>query len=381
MDFRFTEAEAGRRAEFKEFAREKIAPLSRRTDRECRFPRENIEHMAKRGYMGLPIPREWGGEGSDFLSYIFLIEEISAACASTGVILAVHTSVGTFPILMFGTPEQKERYLPLLARGKWLAAFALTEAGAGSDPAAIATTAERRGEHYYLNGSKLFITSGGEADVYTVFATIDREQGRGGITAFLVEKDTPGMVIGKKEKKMGMNGSVTVELLMQDAKVPLGCRLGDEGEGFRIALSLLDGGRIGIAAQGLGIASASIDCALEYTRERRQSGRALADFQGVAFVLADLHTRLEAAKLLVYRAAWLKGEGYPCTKEASMAKVYATDLAMDASSRAISLMGARGATSEYPVERYFRDAKVTQIYEGTNQIQRMVIARELNKQK
>ncbi len=380
MDFRFTEAQVRRRMEFRKFALEEIAPPAFKTDLWHRFPRENIVKMAERGYMGLPIPEEWGGRGADFLSYIFLIEEISAACASTGVILAVHTSVGTFPILMFGTREQKERYLPLLAQGRWLGAFALTEAEAGSDPAAIATTAELREDYYYLNGSKLFITSGGEADIYTVFATIDQERGRKGITAFLLEKDTPGLVIGKKEKKMGLNGSATVELIMQNTKVASRCRLGGEGEGFKIALSLLDGGRIGIAAQGLGIASAAIDYALKYVQEHKQCGRIITDFQGVAFTLADLYSRLEAARLLVYRAAWLKGEGHPCTKEASMAKVYATDLAMDASSKAISLMGARGATSEHPVERYFRDAKITQIYEGTNQIQRMVIARELLRQ-
>ncbi len=377
MIFSFSQQHLQRREEYRNFAREHIAPGAGETDLLHRFPRENIRKMTDRGYMGLPVPSRWGGQGADFLTYILLIEEISRACASTGVILAVHTSVGTFPLLMSGTQEQKERYLSLLATGKWLGAFALTEAQAGSDPSALNTTARLEGDYYFLNGSKLFITNGGEADLYTVFATMDPSQGRRAITAFLVEKDTPGLVIGKNENKMGLNGSATVELILDNARVPVDCRLGDEGGGFRIALSLLDGGRIGIAAQGLGIASASLDYTRDYAVNRQQFGKNIADFQGISFSLADLYTRLEAARLLVYRAACFKNEGISCTKEAAMAKVAATDLAMDASSRAVSVLGARGTTADHPVERYFRDAKITQIYEGTNQIQRMVIGREI----
>lgn len=379
MIFSFSQEHLKRREAYRQFAREHVAPGAGETDRLHRFPRDTIRKMAEQGYMGLPVPSRWGGQGADFLSYILLIEEISRACASTGVILAVHTSVGTFPVLLSGTQEQKEKYLPRLASGEWLGAFALTEARAGSDPSALHTTARLEGDYYYLNGNKLFITNGGEADLYTVFATTGTAEGRKAITAFLLEKDTPGLVIGKNEQKMGLNGSNTVELILDNARVPVNCRLGDEGEGFRIALSLLDGGRIGIAAQGLGIAAASLDYATSYATKREQFGKNIADFQGISFSLADLSTRLEAARLLVYRAAYFKNEGIPCTKEASMAKVSATDLAMDASARAVSVMGARGTTTDHPVERFFRDAKVTQIYEGTNQIQRMVIAREILK--
>lgn len=377
MDFQLTSEHQQRREEYRNFVQDHIKPQAGETDRLKRFPREIIQKMAAKGYMGLPLPQEWGGQGTDFLSYVLLIEEISKACASTGGILSVHTSVGTYPILLFGTSDQKEKYLTRLAKGEWLGAFALTEAQAGSDAGALSATATWDGENYRLNGTKLFITNGGEADLYTVFAKVDPEKGRKSITAFLIEKDTPGLIIGKKEEKMGMNGSPTVELILEDIVVPPANRLGAEGEGFTIALSLLDGGRIGIAAQALGIATASLDYAVHFSSQREQFGRKISDFQAVSFALADLAARLEATKLMVYRAAWLKGIGERCTREASMAKVMATDLAMDASTRAVSLLGGRGGTCDHPVERYFRDAKVTQIYEGTNQIQRLVIAREV----
>ncbi len=377
MNFNLSAHHQRKREEYRQFTQEHIKPRAKEIDEKKMFPREALQEMAARGYMGLPLPREWGGKGDDFLSYVLLIEEISKACPSTGGILSVHTSVGTYPILYYGTETQKNKYLSRLASGEWLGAFALTETQAGSDAGAISTTARLEDEYYYLNGSKVFITNGGEADVYTVFATIDSSIGKKGITAFLVDKDTPGMLIGTKEEKMGLNGSTTVELVFEDARIPLNNRLGKEGEGFPIALSLLDGGRIGIAAQALGIASASLEIALDFTRQREQFGQKLFDFQGVSCTLADYFTRLEAAKLMVYRAGWLKSRGEKCTKESSMAKVMATDLAMDASSKSVSLMGARGGLKEYHVEKYFRDAKVTQIYEGTNQIQRMVIAREV----
>ncbi len=381
MNFNLTSEHIQKREEFRKFVADHIAPNAAEADALHLFPGENIRKMAERGYMGLPIPVEWGGQGSDFFSYIMLIEEISKACASTGVILSVHTSVGSFPLLLYGTEEQKKKYLFRLAKGDWLGGFALTEAQAGSDPGALKVTARYEDGYYYLNGTKLFITNGGEADIYTVFATTDPQKGHRAITAFLVEKDVPGLIIGKNESKMGLNGSATVELIFENAKVPADCLLGEENGGLSIALSLLDGGRIGIAAQGLGIAAASIFYARDYLNENPDFRENKGSCQGAAFAMADLYTRLEAAKMLVYRAAWMKDQGLKCTKEASMAKVTATDLAMDASSKALSLMGYAAATDRHPVERFFRDAKVTQIYEGTNQIQRIVIARELLKSK
>jgi alkylation response protein AidB-like acyl-CoA dehydrogenase len=364
MDFLLPAGHLARRDEFRAFAGKELAPAA------DGFARENIRKLARRGYMGLPIPAEWGGLGEDFLTYILLIEEISRVCASTGVILAVHTSVGSFPLFYFGTTAQKRRYLDRLARGSLLGAFALTEADAGSDAAALRMSARRApGGGYILNGTKLFITSGGEADLYTVFALTDPSKGSKGVTAFLVDKETPGLEIGPPERKMGLHGSVTTELRFSDALVPEENRLGAEGEGFAIAMSLLDGGRIGIAAQGLGLARAALEDTIAHL--------GAAPGQGAAFTLASLHTRLEAARLLVYRAALLKEAGVSCTREASMAKLFATDLAVDAATRCLDLWKLAGAAADNPVARYFCDAKVTQIYEGSNQIQRLIIAREL----
>ncbi len=352
--------------EFRHFAEEEM-------NGNDQFPRKNLLKAGKRGYMGLPIPVEFGGQGEDFLTYILLIEEISRVCASTGVIMAVHTSVGSFPLLYYGNHEQKEKYLNGLASGKLLGAFALTEAGAGSDAAALMTRAAAVEGGYRINGCKLFITSGGEADIYTVFARDDKEAGSRGITAFLVEKKSAGLIAGKPEKKMGLKLSSTTELRMENLFVPLSNRLGAEGEGFKIAMSLLDGGRIGIAAQGLGLARASIDYTTNCYREKEKRG--IKTGQQSAFILANLATRLEAAKLLTYRAALLKEEGKRCSKEASMAKICATDLAMDAAIKCIDLCGFDNNLSQY-----FCDAKATQIYEGSNQIQRIVVAREMLKE-
>ena len=375
MDYLLSDRQRQRREEFRDFARSELIPGS------DGFARDNIRSLARRGYLGVAIPREWGGLGEDFTTYILLIEEISRVCASTGVILAVHTSVGSFPLLYHGTESQKRRYLPGLAAGELLGAFALTEAGAGSDAAALQTSAVCTGEGgYRLNGSKLFITSGGEADLYTLFARSGPEKGSRGISAFLVEKDTPGLEVGPPERKMGLHGSVTTELRLNELQLPAENRLGEEGQGFALAMSLLDGGRIGIAAQGLGLAGA----ALEETAARLRSssgGGGAALGQGARFVLADLYTGLEAARLLVYRAARLKEAGAPCSKEASMAKTFATDLAVRAAVRCLDLWGREGMRTENPLTRYFCDAKVTQIYEGSNQIQRLVIARELLKNK
>jgi acyl-CoA dehydrogenase len=360
----------GKRQEFRRFAKEEMDAVGG-------FPRENLSKAAERGYMGLPIPREFGGQGEDFLTYILMIEEISRKCASTGVILAVHTSVGSFPLLYFGSEEQKDAYLPGLATGKLLGAFALTEAGAGSDAAALSAMALVTGDGYILNGCKLFITSGGEADLYTVFATVDRLAGRRGITAFLVEKGSEGLNFGRPEKKMGLHRSSTTELRMEDLYVPLSKRLGSEGDGFTIAMSLLDGGRIGIAAQGLGLAAASIDYCVTALKAKEALGAKTS--QGTAFKLADLSTGLEAARLLTYKAAAMKEAGLRCSKEASMAKIFATDLAMAAASCVIELCGISCLTDEKP-SHFFCDAKATQIYEGANQVQRIVVAREMMRQ-
>ncbi len=355
--------------EFRRFAREEI-------DTGDHYPAENLKKAARKGYMGLPLPPEWGGGGEDFLTYTILIEELSRVCASTGAIIAVHTSVGTFPLYYFGTEDQKKRYLSGLARGELLGAFALTEAEAGSDAASLSATAARSGDGYILNGSKLFITSGDRADLYTVFATIDRSLGHKGITAFLVEKDTPGLTPGRPEKKMGLNRSNTTEVRMEDLYIPASNRLGEEGYGFSIAMSLLDGGRIGISAQGLGLAQAVIDYTAAFLKEQQEHyGRETG--QHKAFELANLAAKLEAARLLVYRAALVKGSGQKCSKEASMAKYYTTDLAMEAATRCIDLCGLSAAGISSPLTGYFCDAKATQIYEGTNQVQRLVVSREL----
>lgn len=306
MDFEFTAEQNELIQVVRDFASEVIGPRAAEIDETDVFPRDIISQMGKLGVMGLPIPEEWGGVGADFPSYIAAIEEISYASASVGVILAVHTSVGTFPILYFGSEAQKKRYLPKLASGEWIGAFALTEPGAGTDAASIRTRAVRQGDRYVLNGSKLFITNGGEAGMYCVFAVTDPAKGPRGITAFLVEPGMPGFRIGKKEKKMGLNGSNTCELLFEDAEIPVENRLGEEGYGFSIAMRLLDGGRIGIGAQALGIARAAFDAANQHARTRKQFGQELAGFQGVQFMLADMATKIEAARWLIYHAAVLK---------------------------------------------------------------------------
>lgn len=377
MDFNLSIEQLEMRNLVRNFAREVIAPRAAEIDETDEFPRDIVRQMGDLGMLGLPIPEQYGGVGADFVAYMMAIEEISYASAALGVILAVHTSVGSFPILYFGTEAQKQRYLPELASGRIIGAFALTEADAGSDAVAIRTRAVRDGDFYILNGSKVFITNGGEAGVYCVFAVTNPGRGARGITTFLVDANTQGFRVGKKEKKMGLHGSATCELHFDDARVPVKNRLGEEGQGFSIAMRLLDGGRVGIAAQGLGIARAALDAAYAYTRQRKQFGQELAQFQGVQFMLADMATKVEAARWLVYHAAQLRQEGADCTREASMAKLFATDTAMQVTTDAVQLFGGYGYIKDYPVERYMRDAKITQIYEGSNQIQRVVIARHL----
>lgn len=356
------------------FAQKEIAPKAAYYDRTEEFPRENLSKMAELGLLGLPIPEQYGGAEVDTVSYVAAIEEISKACASTGAIMAVHISAGIMPIYLFGSPEQQQKYIPDLAGGQKIGAFALTEPGAGSDASRVMTTAEEAGDSYVLNGSKCFITNGGQADTYSIFATVDKSKGVKGITGFIVEAGTPGFTIGKKEEKMGIRASSTTELIFQDCRIPKENLLGKVGEGFKIAMVVLDGARIGIGAQAVGIAQAAYEEALHYAKVREQFGKPIAAQQAVSFMLADMAIQIEAARHLVYHAAALKDAGRAYGKEAAMAKTFASDIAVKVALDAIQIMGGYGYSREYPVERLLRDAKITQIYEGTNQIQRVVIA-------
>lgn len=376
MDFQFSTEQLYMRNKVRDFVEREIAPIASATDETHEFPLETIKKMGRLGLMGISIPKEYGGVGADFLSYILAIEEIAKGCASTAVI-TVHTSVESFPILYFGTEEQKQKYLPKLARGEFIGAFALTEANAGSDASGLQTLAVREGDYYILNGKKRFISNAGYADVYLVMASMDRNRGAQGVTAFLVDKDTPGFRVGKREEKMGLHGSATCELIFEDARVPVENLLGEEGQGFKVAMFLLDAGRIGIGAQALGIAEAALDAALAYSQERVQFRQSIGNFQGIQFMLADMATQVEASKLLVYQAAALRMAGLPYSKEASMAKMHASDTAVKVTTDAVQIFGGYGYCREYKVERYMRDAKITQIYEGTNQIQRILIAKHL----
>ena len=376
MDLRFTEEQELLRKLVVDFAQREIKPFVPRMEA-GEFPKEILEKMASLGLMGIPVPEKYGGAGMDYISYIIAIHELSKVSASVGVILSVHTSVGTNPILFFGTEEQKQAYVPKLAKGQYLGAFCLTESEAGSDAGNIKTKAIQNGDHYILNGSKLFITNGGVADVYIVFAVTNSKLKTRGITAFIVEKNTPGLIFGKDEHKMGLHGSRTLQLNFENMKVPIKNRLGKEGEGFKIALANLEFGRIGIAAQALGIAEAALEEAVTYARTRRQFGKTIAEQQGVGFKLADMATSTEVAKLLVYRAAFLKQKGNSCAKEASIAKLFSSKTAMEVATEAVQIFGGYGYTEDYPVERFFRDAKITEIYEGTSEIQRIVIAKHL----
>ncbi|WP_066310153.1 acyl-CoA dehydrogenase [Bacillus sp. FJAT-29814] len=376
MNLHFTEEQEMMRKMVRDFAASEIAPFIEKMEN-GEFPREILRKMGELGLMGIPVPEQYGGAEMDFTSYIIAINELSKVSATIGVILSVHTSVGTNPILYFGTEEQKQKYVPKLSSGEYLGAFCLTEPSAGSDAASLKSRAVRDGDHYVINGSKVFITNGGEADVYIVFAKTNLELGSKGVSAFIVEKNTPGLVVGKDEKKMGLHGSRTVQLTFEDMRVPAENLLGVEGEGFKIAMANLDVGRIGIAAQALGIAEAALSAATEYAKGRHQFGKPIAAQQGIGFKLADMATSVEAAKLLVYRAADLRQRGVKCGMEASMAKLFATRTAVEVATEAIQVFGGYGYTEDYPVERYFRDAKVTEIYEGTSEIQRIVISKHL----
>lgn len=376
MNLLFSEEHEMMRKMVRDFAETEITPYIDKMEAGM-FPKEVLKKMAEIGLMGITIPEKYGGAGMDFTSYIIAIHELSRVSATIGVILSVHSSVGTNPILYFGSEEQKQKYIPKLASGEYLGAFCLTEPSAGSDAANQKTKATRKNDHYIINGSKVFITNGGEADTYIIFAVTNPEAGKEGISAFIVEKDTPGLIIGRDEHKMGLRGSRTVQLTFEDMKVPAENLLGNEGQGFKIAMANLDVGRIGIAAQSLGVAEAALEKSVEYSKQRVQFGKPIAAQQGVGFKLADMATQVEAAKLLVYRSANLQTEGLPCKSEASMAKLFSSRTAVETTTEAIQIFGGYGYTEDYPVERYFRDAKITEIYEGTSEIQKLVISKQL----
>ena len=376
MELHFTEEQQLMRQMVKDFAKKEVEPYIPQMEK-GKFPRDILKKMGELGLMGITAPANLGGADMDFTSYIIAIHELSKVSATLGVILSVHTSVGTNPILYFGNQKQRNKYVPKLASGEWLGAFCLTEPSAGSDAASIKTRAVKQGDYYVINGSKVFITNGGEAQVYIVFAVTNPELGTRGISAFIVNKHTPGLIFGKDEQKMGLHGSRTVQLMFDNMKVPVDNLLGNEGEGFKIAMANLDVGRIGIAAQSLGIAEAALEAATEYAKTRVQFGKPIVVNQGVGFKLADMATAVEAAKLLVYRAAHLRSKGLPCGKEAAMAKLFASKTAVNVTNEAVQIFGGYGYTKDYPVERYFRDAKVTQIYEGTSEIQKIVISKHL----
>ena len=374
MDFKLSKEHEMARTLFRDFAQNEVKPFAQEVDETEIFPRETVTKMQKYGFLGIDIPKQYGGQGCDSLAYVMAIEEISKVCATTGVILSAHTSLCCGPILKFGSEEQKQKYLVPLASGKKLGAFALTEPNAGTDAAGQQTKAVLDGDEWVLNGSKIFITNGKEADIYIVFAMTDKALGTKGISAFIVEKGTPGFTFGTKEKKMGIRGSSTYELVFTDCRIPKENLLGAQGKGFSIAMQTLDGGRIGIAAQALGIAAGALDCAVAYVKERKQFGRALAKFQNTQFKLADMATRVEAARLIVYKAAMAKDSQKKFSVEAAMAKLFAAETAMAVTTEAVQLLGGYGYIREYDVERMMRDAKITEIYEGTSEVQRMVIS-------
>ena len=375
MDFHLTNEQQMLRKMYREFAENEVKPLAEEIDEEERFPMETVEKMAKLGMMGIYFPKEYGGAGGDVLSYAMCVEELAKVCGTTAVIVSAHTSLCCAPIYENGTEEQKRKYLPDLLSGRKIGAFGLTEPNAGTDASGQQTTAvKNENGDYVLNGSKCFITNGNVASTFVVFAMTDKSKGNHGISAFIVDKDDPGFSIGKIEHKMGIRGSQTSELIFEDVHLPADRLLGKENGGFKIAMMTLDGGRIGIAAQALGIAQGALDKAVQYMKERVQFGKTLDKFQGLQWMVADMATQIDAARLLVRRAAFNHDVGLPFTKEAAMAKLYASEVAMDVTTKCVQIYGGYGYIREYPMERMMRDAKITEIYEGTSQVQRMVIA-------
>jgi butyryl-CoA dehydrogenase len=374
MDFSFTREQEFVRQMVREFAEREVKPIAAEIDETERFPRETVEKMGRYNMMGIPIPVQYGGAGGDNISYLIAVEELSKVCGTTGVILSAHTSLCAALINQFGNAAQKDKYLISLAKGEKLGAFGLTEPNAGTDAAGQLTTARPEGENYLLNGSKIFITNGGAADVFVIFAMTDKSKGVKGISAFIVEKGFKGFSVGKKENKLGIRASSTTELIFEDCLVPRENLIGQEGKGFGIAMKTLDGGRIGIAAQALGIAEGAFEEAIKYLKERKQFGKNLGAFQGLQWMVAEMDVKIEAAKNLVYKAAWNKDRGLPYSVEAARAKLFASEVAMEVTTKAVQLFGGYGYTKDYPVERMMRDAKITEIYEGTSQVQKMVIS-------
>jgi len=384
MDFSLDKKHEMARTLFKDFAENEVKPLAQEVDETEKFPRDTVTKMQKLGFMGIPVPKQYGGQGCDPLTYVMCVEELSKVCGTTGVIVSAHTSLCADPIMTYGTEEQKQKYLVPLANGTKLGAFGLTEPGAGTDAQGCQTKAVLDGDEWVLNGSKCFITNGKEADIYIIIAVTSVTEDKKGrkkknFSAFIVEKDTPGFTFGTKEKKMGIRGSATYELIFQDCRIPKGNLLGPEGRGFPIAMHTLDGGRIGIAAQALGIAEGALETTINYVKERKQFGRSIAAQQNTQFVLADMATKVEAAKMLVYKAAQAKATQKTYSFEAAQAKLFAAEVAMEVTTKAVQLHGGYGYIREYDVERMMRDAKITEIYEGTSEVQRMVISGTLLK--
>lgn len=379
MNFTLTKEQELVRQMVRDFAVNEVKPIAAEIDVTERFPMENVKKMGELGMMGIPFSIEFGGAGGDVLSYIIAVEELSKVCATTGVILSAHTSLCASLINENGTPAQKEKYLRDLCTGNKIGAFGLTESGAGTDAAGQQTTAVLDGDNYILNGSKIFITNGGVADTFIIFAMTDKSKGTKGISAFIVEKGFQGFSIGKKEDKLGIRASSTTELIFENCIVPKENLIGREGKGFGIAMKTLDGGRIGIAAQALGIAEGALEEAIKYMKERKQFGRPISAFQGLQWMVAEMSTKIEAARFLVYKAAWLKENKQPYSVDAARAKLYAAEVAMDVTTKAVQLFGGYGYTKEYPMERMMRDAKITEIYEGTSEVQKMVISGSLLK--
>ena len=379
MNFQLTKEQEFVRKMVREFAETEVEPLAADIDKEHRFPVETVEKMAKYGLLGVPFPTEYGGAGADHISYAITVEELSKKCASTGVICSAHTSLCCWPIFNWGNEEQKKKYLPDLLSGKKLGAFGLTEPNAGTDASGQQTRAEDMGDYWLLNGAKVFITNGGYAETFVVMAMTDKSKGNHGISAFIVEKGDEGFSIGKTEDKMGICASSTTELIFQNCKIPKDRLLADVGQGFKVAMSTLDGGRIGIASQALGIAQGALDVTVEYMKARKQFGKSLSKFQALQFTVAELATEIEAARLLVYRAADMKDKHLNYGPAAAMAKLFAAETAMHVTTKCVQLHGGYGYTKDYPVERMMRDAKITEIYEGTSEVQKMVIAGSLFK--
>ena len=379
MNFELTRTQELFRQMIRSFADTEVAPLAAQIDEEERFPLETVAKMSRLGLMGIPVPVKYGGAGGDNIMYSIAVEELSRVCATTGVILSAHTSLALAPIIEHGTEAQKLKYAPKLASGEWIGAFGLTEPNAGTDASAQQTTAVLEGDEWVLNGNKIFITNAGYAHLYIIIAMTDKSQGTRGISAFIVESDTPGFSVGKKEAKLGIRGSSTAELIMNNCRIPKENLLGKVSGGFGIAMKTLDGGRIGIAAQALGIAQGAMDETIKYTRERKQFGKSISQFQNIQFQLADLHTKVEASRLLVRSAAFKKDKGISYSTDAAMAKLFAAETAMDVTTKAVQFHGGYGYTREYPVERMMRDAKITEIYEGTSEVQRMVISAHILK--